>query len=226
MTANKLHPEQDDSYPSLNSFDQAVRLTNSEEVEVYFFNELETPVTIGSNCLIGNISIPEHHSVSINMDKVLSVSPDDSLDPSWMNNKLPSELSRSACARRREYVSQIVKSNDNPIHKDHSDVSDQLIDLIMTFWNVFYREGNCGRTEVIKHPVYTPKGLPPIRLKNRPINPGLTGSLKEQIAVWLKRWSHSLWRCFPLELSSLTRPEEKRQMEMGGRFSPTQLSHT
>ena len=186
LAANKLHPEQDDSYPSLNSFDQAVRLTNSEEVEVYFFNELETPVTIGSNCLIGNISIPEHHSVSINMDKVLSVSSNDSLDPSWMNNKLPSELSRSACAHRREYVSQIVKSSDNPILKEHPDISNQLIDLIMNFWNVFYREGNCGGTEVIEHPVYTPKGLPPIRLKNRPINPGLTGSLKEQIAVWLK----------------------------------------
>ena len=35
-------------------------------------------------------------------------------------------------------------------------------------------------------PVYTPKGLPPIRLKNRPINPGLINALKEQIATWLK----------------------------------------
>ena len=34
--------------------------------------------------------------------------------------------------------------------------------------------------------MYTPKGLPPIRLKNRPINPGLIDALKEQIATWLK----------------------------------------
>ena len=39
---------------------------------------------------------------------------------------------------------------------------------------------------MIEHPVYTPKGLPPIRLKNRPVNPGLTDSLKEQIATLLK----------------------------------------
>ena len=39
---------------------------------------------------------------------------------------------------------------------------------------------------MIEHPVYTPKGLPPIQLKNRPVNPGLTDSLKEQIATWLK----------------------------------------
>ena len=56
----------------------------------------------------------------------------------------------------------------------------------MVFWNVFYREGNCGGTEVIEHPVYTPKGLPPIRLKNHLVNPGLTDSLKEQIATWLQ----------------------------------------
>ena len=74
----------------------------------------------------------------------------------------------------------------NPILIEHPDISEQLIKLIMFFWNVFYREGNCGGTKVLEHPVYTPKGLPPIRLKNRPINPGLTDSLKEQIAVWLK----------------------------------------
>ena len=56
----------------------------------------------------------------------------------------------------------------------------------MIFWNVFYRDGNCGGTDLIEHPVNTPKGLPPIRLKNRPVNPGLTDSLKEQIATWLK----------------------------------------
>ena len=56
----------------------------------------------------------------------------------------------------------------------------------MSFWSVFYRDGNCGGTDILEHPVYTPKGLPPIRLKNRPVNPGLTGSLKEQIATWLK----------------------------------------
>ena len=39
---------------------------------------------------------------------------------------------------------------------------------------------------MIEHPVYTTKGLPPIRLKNCLVNPGLTNSLKEQIATWPK----------------------------------------
>ena len=66
------------------------------------------------------------------------------------------------------------------------DITGWLVDPVMIFWNVFYREGNCEGTDIIDHLVYTPKGHPPIRLKNRPINPGLIDSLKEQIAIWLK----------------------------------------
>ena len=44
----------------------------------------------------------------------------------------------------------------------------------------FDQEGNCVGTNVIEHPVHSPKGLPPIGLKNRPINPGLVDALKEQ----------------------------------------------
>ena len=186
MTVNKLHPDQDDSYASLNFLDQAVRLTDSDEVEIYFFNELDTPITISSNCLIGSIFIPKHHSISIDMNSILTIAPDDSTDPSWMNNTLSSDLPRSAYSLRRRYVCQVLNTNNNPTLIAHPLIATQLIDLIMSFWNLFYREGNCGGTEVIEHPVCTPKGLPPIRLKNRPVNPGLTDSLKEQIAVWLK----------------------------------------
>ena len=63
-------------------------------------------------------------------------------------------------------------------------------------------KGNCGGTDVLEHPVYTPKGLPPIRLKNRPVNPGLTESLKEQIAVWLKDCVIQFRRSFSLEFPS------------------------
>ena len=75
---------------------------------------------------------------------------------------------------------------NSPGLQANPNIAAQLTDLIMIFWNVFYREGNCGGTDIIEHPVYTPKGHPPIRLKNRPINPGLIDSLKEQIATWLK----------------------------------------
>ena len=103
-----------------------------------------------------------------------------------MNNVFSAELSRAAHAHRREHVHQVLDISNNPTLIKYPDVTSQLVDLIMIFWNVFYRDGNCGGTNVIKHPVYTSKGLPPIRLKNRLVNPGLTDSLKEQIATWLK----------------------------------------
>ena len=81
---------------------------------------------------------------------------------------------------------QVLDVPNSPSLSDNPDITGQLVDLIMIFWNVFYREGNCGGTDIMEHPVYTPKGLPPIRLKNRPINPGLIDALKEQIATWLK----------------------------------------
>ena len=101
-----------------------------------------------------------------------------------MNNTPSSELPSAARAHRRKYICQVLDVGNNSTLTTHSDIANQLINLTMTFWNVFYREGNCGGTKVIEHLVYTPKGLPPIRLKNRPVNPGLTNSLKEQIATW------------------------------------------
>ena len=71
-------------------------------IEIYFFNELDTPVTISSNCLIGNIFVPEHHSTTIDMNSVLTIASDNSPDSSWMNNIPASELSRAAYAHRRE----------------------------------------------------------------------------------------------------------------------------
>ena len=45
---------------------------------------------------------------------------------------------------------------------------------------------NCGGTKAIEHSIYAPKGLCPIWLKNRPINPGSVDAPKEQIVTWLK----------------------------------------
>ena len=74
----------------------------------------------------------------------------------------------------------------SPSLQENPVIAGQLVSLIMSFWNVFYREVNCGGTDVMEHPVYTPKGLPPIRLKNRQIIPCLIDALKEQITTWLK----------------------------------------
>ena len=50
----------------------------------------------------------------------------------------------------------------------------------------FHREGNPGGTDRIEHLVYTLKGVPPIKLKNRPVNPGLAQNLAEQVQTRLK----------------------------------------
>ena len=61
-----------------------------------------------------------------------------------------------------------------------------LVNLLLHFWDTFYREGNAGVTDRIEHPIYTPKNVPPIKLKVRTANPGPADSLKEQIDTWLK----------------------------------------
>ena len=182
---NKLHPVQDESYPGLNSVDQAVLVSDSNNVEIYFFNEWYSPVTISSNCVIGSILVPKYHPPVVDVNSVLTIAPDSSSESLWKINVPSAELSRAAYAHRREYVHQVLDISNNPTLLSNPDITGRFVDLIIIFWNVFYREGNCGGTEVIEHPVYTPKGLPPIRLKNRPVNPGLTDSLKEQIATWL-----------------------------------------
>ena len=183
---NKLHPDLDETYFGLNSIEQIISVSDSNEVEVYFFNESSHPVTISSNCIIGNVLIPEHHPSVINMTKVMTIAENPTKSSDWMNNTPSAKLTPTSHERRREYVRQVLDFHNNPILQKNSRIAGQIIDLIMIFWSVFYRDGNCGGTDVIEHPVYTPKGLPPIRLKNRPVNPGLTDSLKEQIAVWLK----------------------------------------
>ena len=88
-----------------------------------------------------------------------------------MNNTLSTKLAPTSHEKRREYVRQVLDFHNNPILQKNSRISGQIIDLIMIFWSVFYRDGNCGGTDVIEHPVYTPKGLPPIRLKKSSSQP-------------------------------------------------------
>ena len=183
---NKCHPSQDKNYLGLNSLDQATTISDSNEVNVYFFNESDVPITISNNCVIGSITIPEPHAITVDLNQVMTIESDPSQEKLWLNNVPSNKLSRSSVLHRREYISKILDIPNTPALQQNADIAEQIVSLILEFWDVFYREGNCGGTEIIEHPVYTPKGHPPIRLKNRPINPGLIDSLKEQIATWLK----------------------------------------
>ena len=79
-----MHPDQDESYLGLNSIDQAVLVSDSKDVEIYLFNESFSPVTIDSNCVIGSISVPEHHPSVIDMTSVLTIAPDSSSESLWI----------------------------------------------------------------------------------------------------------------------------------------------
>ena len=130
--------------------------------------------------------IPESHAKVVDMNSVMTIASDSPSETSWLNNTSSAKLKHSDFAHRKEYILKVLDVPNSPALWANPDITRQLVDLIMIFWNVFYREGHCEGTDIIEHPVYTPKGHPPIRLKNRPINPGLIDSLKEQIATWLK----------------------------------------
>ena len=97
---NKLHPDQDDTYFGLNSIEQIISVSDSNEVEVYFFNESSHPVTISSNCIIGNVLIPEHHPSVINMTKVMTIAEDPSKPSNWMNNTPSTKLTPKSHEKR------------------------------------------------------------------------------------------------------------------------------
>ena len=68
MSLYKEHPSQDENYFGLNSLDQAALINESNKIDVYFFNETDTPITISSNCVIGSINILESHAEFVDMN--------------------------------------------------------------------------------------------------------------------------------------------------------------
>ena len=142
---------------SNSSIEQVVSLSNSNDIKVYFFNESQKPITISSNCEIGNVSIPEHHPSVINMTSVMTIKEGISKPSDWMSNTPSNQLSHSSHSKRREYVREVLDFKNNSILQRNPQIANQIFDLIMNFWSVFYRDGNCGGTDIIEHPVYTPR---------------------------------------------------------------------
>ena len=128
-------------------------VTESNNIDVYFLNESNTPITIRSNCVIELINIPESHAEVIDMSNVMIIASDSSPKTTWVNNTPSAELHHFAFAHRREYVDQVLDVPNSPSLQENSDITGQLVDLIMSFWNVFYREGNCGGIDIMEHPI-------------------------------------------------------------------------
>ena len=73
LSLNKEHPSQDENYFGLKSLDQVVLVTESQDIEVYFVNESDTPLTISSICVIGSINVPESHAEVIDMSNIYCI---------------------------------------------------------------------------------------------------------------------------------------------------------
>lgn len=170
----------------INSIDQAVSLDNDHQFKLFIFNETGTPLTITKGTKVGFIHVPENQPVSVDINSICSSETIATDSAKWYNNIPSNQLKKRDFAKRQSYIQEIIGYENNPYLRKNPKIATSLVKLLLTYWDVFYREGNCGGTDAIEHPVYTPKGLPPIRLKNRPINPGLIDDLKEQIATWIK----------------------------------------
>ena len=126
-----------------------VSVSDSNEVEIYFFYESQNPVTISSNCVSGNVLIPEHHPSVVDMTNVMTIAEESQKPSDWMNNIPSAKINPSSHSQRREYVRQVLDFHNNSTLQKNPNIANQLIDLMMLFWSVFYRDGNCGGTDMI-----------------------------------------------------------------------------
>ena len=56
----------------------------------------------------------------------------------------------------------------------------RAVDLLFRYWEGISKNGEFGHTTLLQHEIHTDPG-PPIKTRNRPINPSLEGDLREQI---------------------------------------------
>ena len=84
------------------------------------------------------VNIPESHADVVDMNNLMTTAADSGPETTWLNNTPSAELPRSAHAHRREYVYQVLDVPYSPSMSESPDITRQLVDLIMIFWNVFY----------------------------------------------------------------------------------------
>ena len=169
---------------TMNEQDQIVTPFKGKHFQILFFNNTEDTITISNNSLIGSLNLVE--KVKMLPMKRIEIQTAKTKEAAFMSNAPSRKLSSADKERRRKYIKDIIRATQNSSFQKNPTILKELLELLSDNWNSFYREGNPGGTSLIEHPVYTPKSANPIKIKNRPINPGLIPDLKEQIATWLK----------------------------------------
>ena len=122
------HPSQGETYLGLNSLDQAASVPETNEVNIYFFNESDAPLTLSGNCIIGSIVIPESHAVAVDMNSAKTIVPGSSPETLWLNNIPSNKLSRSSKIHRREYVHKVLDIPNSPPLQQNPDITGQFVD--------------------------------------------------------------------------------------------------
>lgn len=87
---------------------------------------------------------------------------------------------------RRAWLAKEFRLHESPVLKT-PDQLEKALDLLDNFYDIFSFDGSFGKTELLEHRIYTPNDHPPIKTKQRNINPKLEESLKEQLDVWVKQ---------------------------------------
>ena len=91
--------------------------------------------------MIGSINILESHAEVVDMNNVMTIAADPGPETTWLNNTPSAELPRSAHAHQTEYVYQVLDAPNSPCLQANADITGQLVDLIMIFWEVFLQRG-------------------------------------------------------------------------------------
>ena len=101
---------------------------------------------------------------------------------------------------KKQWIQKQFKLQESPCLKTEEDVR-RATALLLKYWDVFSRDGDCGKTDLLEHAIVVDKDKTPIRCKRRPVNPALEQSLKDQLELWKKQGviepTNSAWS-FPL----------------------------
>ena len=210
---NKIHTMSQVNSDEINLLSQAVDIQNQPFVA--YLNDSDQCINISSNTYLGDLYLPISSSyLDIDISQTVSNLNINSADFNsskfkgnkrlyeWDSNALTSKLNEVEKAKRRSHIQELLKVHESPFLKEDPKLVETLIDLISNHWSALHRSNNPGGTDLIEHPIYTPKGASPIKIKNRPISPALIDDLKNQICQWLvdgviKKSSISPWN-FPL----------------------------
>ena len=95
----------------------------------------------------------------------------------------PSFTKRMTRKEKLELIHYHFKLNENKLlSKQELKAAENLF---IKHFSVFSFNGEFGRTNIVEHEIHTTP-RPPIKTKNRPLNPERTKQLKEQIDQWIK----------------------------------------